>query len=88
MEYRCLSGNKVTVQTGISVGSLGKQRKGARVLSAGSIGLIEVQTELNEARKQVIEAHNQRDYYRNLLEEHGISANYNAKDDRKEDNTY
>lgn len=41
--------------------------------------LSEVQKEVNEARKETIDAHHERDYYKNLLEEHGISANYNAK---------
>lgn len=40
MEFKCLNDNKVTVQTGIPVGSLGKQRKGARGLSANSIAKI------------------------------------------------
>lgn len=41
--------------------------------------LSEVQKEVNEARKETIDAHHERDYYKNLLEEHGISGNYNAK---------
>lgn len=35
-----LNDNKVTVQTGIPVGSLGKQRKGSRGLSVSSIAKI------------------------------------------------
>lgn len=118
MEFKCLNDNKVTVQTGIPVGSLGKQRKGARGLSASSIAkilcmyedlnadwlitgrgamlntsseeldsnaenkdglLIDALLKLARAQENLIDAHNERDYYKNLLEEHGISANYNAK---------
>lgn len=37
IKYKGLNDNKVTVQTGIPVGSLGKQRKGSRGLSVQSI---------------------------------------------------
>lgn len=40
MEYSGLNDNKVTVKSGIPVGSLGKQRKGARGLSVSSIAKI------------------------------------------------
>lgn len=118
MEFKCLNDNKVTVQTGIPVGSLGKQRKGARGLSASSIAkilcvyedlnadwlitgrgamlntsseeldsnaenkdglLVDALLKLTKAQENLIDAYNERDYYKNLLEEHGISANYNAK---------
>lgn len=118
MEFKCLNDNKVTVQTGIPVGSLGKQRKGARGLSASSIAkilcvyedlnadwlitgrgamlntsseeldsnaenkdglLVDALLKLTKAQENLIDAYNEKDYYKNLLEEHGISANYNAK---------
>lgn len=37
MEYKGLNDNQITVSAGLSVGSLGKQRKGARGLSSDSI---------------------------------------------------
>lgn len=40
IEYKGLNDNKVTVQTGIPIGSLGKQRKGSRGLSVQSIAKI------------------------------------------------
>ena len=40
MKYRCLNDNQMTVTAGLSVGSLGKQRKGSRGLSSDSIAKI------------------------------------------------
>lgn len=111
MEFKRLNDNKVTVQTGIPVGSLGKQRKGARGLSVNSIAKIlyayedlsadwlitgrgemlnissqvsgnnagDIKDMLIEAQKEIIDAHHERDYYKNLLDDHGISTKYNPK---------